>query len=368
MKVSYNIILSAAAALLLVGAPSCSLLHSSSNKVAGSTGQITSQRTADRNSTAKPLAPPKNGGAKTPSTSTEEPRGVKNKNKGKSESSAKPARGKNPVIPGQADNRRPLTDSLRLADAAANRSNVYNPNLDKNFTINGEWTIYSVRGNVVTGEERPYITFDLEAKRFYGNNGCNYVNGDLEVGKDGALHLGNMISTMKMCSDAEFEYLINLALDAVTAYSARVEGPITFLDLLDGKSTQPVLVLRRHNMDFLNGAWKVDTLNGTPLVTPDGDAASITINVADLQLHGTTGCNRLNGRIFIDPDKQRSLQFIDIATTRMMCPPDSRETEFLLALESVESARMTSSDTVVLTSPEGDELFTLTRIPLTTAQ
>ena len=368
MKVSHNILLGAGTALLLAVAHSCSLFQGSSNKVAGSSGQITAQRAADGTTDVKPLTPPKNGGAKVASTSTEEPKGVKNKNKGRAENASKPAKGKAPAVPDQADNRRPLTDAAQIADAASKRSPVYNPNLDKDFSINGEWTIYSVRGNVVTGEERPYITFDLPAKRFYGNNGCNYINGDLVLGDNGTMRLDNIISTMKMCGDAQFEYLINLATSDVRSYSARVEGPITFLDLLDGKSSKPILVLRRHNMDFLNGAWKVDTLNGTPLVTSDGDPASLTINVTDLQLHGTTGCNRLNGRIFIDPDKKHSLQFVYMATTRMMCPPDSRETEFLLALESVESAKQTGPDTVVLTSPEGAELFTLTRIPLTPAE
>lgn len=369
MKVSNNILIGGAAAIMLAAAPSCSLFQGSSNKVAGSSGEITSQRSAGSGTSVTPLVPPRDGGAKSSTTSTEEPKGVKNKNgKGYAENTAKPSKGKTPAVPGQADNRRPLTDASQIADAAADRTPVYNPNLDKDFSINGEWTIYSVHGNVVTGEERPYITFDLPAKRFYGNNGCNYINGGLVLGDNGEMRFDNMISTMKFCNDAEFEYLINLATSEVTAYSVRTEGPITFLDLLDGKTTQPVLVLRRHNMDFLNGAWKVDTLNGTPLKTDDGDPASLSINVTDLQIHGTTGCNRLNGRIFIDPDKKHSLQIVNVATTRMMCPPDSRETEFLLALESVESATQTGPDTVTLTSTDGKELFTLTRIPITPAE
>ncbi len=357
MKV-YNDILALALAAVFLGASTSCSLFKSSNKVAGSSGQITSQRVTG--SSDKALVPPKDGGVKTTATSLEEPRGVK---KGGTSASTVDVKNKRkvPVVPAQADNRRPLTDGQA---AAAGRTPVYNPNLDKEFTINGEWTIYSVRGNVVTGEERPYITFDLAAKRFYGSNGCNYINGDLVEGADHTLRLDNMITTFKMCQDTQFEYLINLAVSDVTSYSARIEGPITFLDLLDGKSTRPVLVLRRHNMDFLNGAWKVETLNGSPLETADGDSASLTINITDLQLHGTTGCNLLNGQIFIDPDKKHSLQFVDIATTRMMCPPDSRETEFLLALESVESAIPTGPDTVELTSPEGKQLFTLTRIQL----
>ena len=58
------------------------------------------------------------------------------------------------------------------------------------------------------------------------------------------------------------------------------------------------------------------------------------------------------------------MQFINIATTRKGCPPDSRETEFLLALESVETARSLGNDTIAMYDPDGNELFKMTRIPL----
>lgn len=232
----------------------------------------------------------------------------------------------------------------------------------EDFSFNGEWTIYSVRGNLVTGEERPYVTFDLPVSRFYGNNGCNYINGDLTVGADRSIKFGNMISTMKMCQDDQFQYLINLALADVVSYDVRYEKPVTFLDLKDADGRQ-LLVLRRHNMDFLNGAWKVAELNATPLVQDDD--ATMTFDTSGLKIHGTTGCNIFNGELFIDPDKTSSLQILRLATTRMMCAPDSRETEFLLALESVETARPSGGNgDVVLYSADGAPLFKLVRLEL----
>lgn len=237
--------------------------------------------------------------------------------------------------------------------------------LPADFTINGEWTIYSVRGNVITGEERPYVNFDLAAKRFYGSNGCNYVNGDLSVEGKNTLRMDNMITTMKMCQDAPYEYLINLAISDVRGYSARQEGPITFLDL-KGSDGRTVLVLRRHNMDFLNGAWKITDLNGAPLVPVDGeDPATMTIDIPDMKIHGTTGCNIFNGELFIDPDKVDSMQFINIITTRMGCPPGSHETELLLGLEGVETAKSIGKDSIAMYSTDGKELFRMVRIEMT---
>ena len=155
-------------------------------------------------------------------------------------------------------------ESLKEGVNSGECGHVVKNMLPGDFSIGGDWTVYSVRGNLVTGEERPYVTFDLPAKRFYGSNGCNIVNGDIKADAKGELLLENIISTMRMCQDAPFEYLINLALSDVKSYAARQEGPVTFLDL-KGTDGVTVMVLRRHNMDFLNGAWKITLLNGTPL-------------------------------------------------------------------------------------------------------
>lgn len=251
-------------------------------------------------------------------------------------------------------------ESLKEGVNSGECGHVVKNMLPGDFSIGGDWTVYSVRGNLVTGEERPYVTFDLPAKRFYGSNGCNIVNGDIKADAKGELLLENIISTMRMCQDAPFEYLINLALSDVKSYAARQEGPVTFLDL-KGTDGVTVMVLRRHNMDFLNGAWKITLLNGTPLDKEEKEA-TMTINIPDLKIHGTTGCNIFNGTLFIDPDKIDSMQFLNIATTRMGCPPASRETEFLLGLESVETARSLGNDTIGMYDPEGKEIFQMTKI------
>ena len=113
-------------------------------------------------------------------------------------------------------------------------------------------------------------------------------------------------------------------------------------------------------MDFLNGAWRITMLNGTPME----EGGSITIDVTDLKIHGNTGCNIFNGTLFIDPDKVDSAQFADLITTRMSCPDNVRETELLLALEQVENARQKSADVVEMFDTEGNLLLTLERLHL----
>ena len=236
------------------------------------------------------------------------------------------------------------------------------PETPTDFSINGEWTIFKVRGNIVGGEERPYVNFDLAAKRFYGSNGCNYINGDLRLDGHLQIALENIITSMKMCQDAEYEYLINLALSDVRLFAVRPDGSETYLDM-KGDDGNTILILRRHNMDFLNGAWLITGVNGAEI--SGGDDATLTINIPDLKIHGSTGCNIYNGELFIDPDKRRSMQFARITTTRMACPDQDRETEILLALEEVEHARLTEKDRVEMYGKDGRLLLTLSRLNLT---
>lgn len=363
MKIQQSLKLATLSGLCIAALTGCSSLQKSG--VSGSEGRVVTladgrqvvvsgQKDATKSPAStdarkeKKLAPPKGEGKNS--------QGKQKKSKKKKEPQATPDR--------EAVATTVICDNeahLHPADSADTGSDLLKTATVENFSLNGEWTIQSVRGNAVTGEERPYVTFDLAAKRFYGNNGCNYINGDLTVEPNSSVKLSNMISTMKMCQDDQYQYLINLALDEVTSYSARRDRHEILLDLKDSTG-RTILVLRRHNMDFLNGAWKVTELNGTKLVQEDD--ATMTFDTTDLKIHGTTGCNIFNGELFIDPDKTTSLQVLKLATTRMACPPDSRETEFLLALESVETAKADSDNEVTLYDTEGKPLFKLVKVDL----
>jgi len=344
-------------------AASCSILdRSPKHIVQGSDGRAATERTevTSSDSASGPvLTPPKSIASK--SKSKQPPSGgkaVKNKKKKKGGKNSK-------VLQSELDDVRREVAAGTDGDTAAKDRSGSKQNLavqnavPTDFSIGGEWIIYSVRGNIVTGEERPYITFDLPAKRFYGSNGCNIINGDLTMDDKGGVRFENIITTMRMCSDAPFEYLINLAVSDVKSYVARQEGTVTFLDL-NGADGRPVMVLRRHNMDFLNGAWKITELNGVAM-TGDKDA-TMTINIPDMKIHGTTGCNIFNGELFIDPDKINSMQFLNIATMHSNNSPESRETEFLLGLECVETARLIGSDTIAMFDTDGNRIFEMTRI------
>ena len=210
----------------------------------------------------------------------------------------------------------------------------------------GEWTIYSVGGNKLTGESRPYINFDNENHRFYGSNGCNIINGNYAEGSHASLKLSNIISTMMSCPDADYEQAINNALDAVSSYTLLKKGNEYYLDLKNDKKVS-IMMLRKHNMDFLNGTWQVSDING---VTYNNADLEMVIDTNELKLHGNTGCNIVNGSVYIDPDKSNSVQFLNLITTRMGCSEEKlkAETAMLVALESVEYAKRGRNNTVVM--------------------
>ncbi|MCM1094144.1 MAG: META domain-containing protein [Bacteroides sp.] len=223
----------------------------------------------------------------------------------------------------------------------------------------GEWTISSVGGHKVTGENRPYVNFSLEDGRIYGSNGCNIINGGLVV-KGNNMSFDKVISTMMACADAPYEQAINLALENTRTYSISKRGHELYLELKNG-SKQTVMVLRKHNMDFLNGTWHIEEIDGQKYNLPD---MQMVLDVQELRLHGNTGCNLVNGSLIIDPDKSNSIQFNNLASTRMMCDPESMkaETACLVALESVEYAKKGRHDTVQLFDKDNKVVMVIKKV------
>ncbi len=224
--------------------------------------------------------------------------------------------------------------------------------------LNGEWTMMKVQDKKLTGDDRPYIYFDEKTGRFYGSNTCNIINGEYKTSPNGGLHFNSVITTMKMCQDTPYEFIINSALDQVNGYRIDKTGDEETLSLLN-KSGHVMLVLNRHNTDFLNGAWKVVSIDGT---TVTADNMKFALDVPELKIHGNAGCNILNGTLLVDPDVPNSIQFQNLSTSRMTCPDIQQETALLVALEEVTSAYRYGDSGVVLRNNSGKDKIVLQRI------
>ena len=84
----------------------------------------------------------------------------------------------------------------------------------------------------------------------------------------------------------------------------------------------------------LYGEWSVVELNGNSLA-PDVTRPVLNLDVARLELSGSTGCNRLMGKIEYRKDHPSIIRFLQVATTRRACSNKNVEPEFLEALNRV---------------------------------
>ena len=231
--------------------------------------------------------------------------------------------------------------------------------------VNGIWTLREIGGTTLSAakgdddENRPYINFDGRTGKFYANDGCNTINGEFRITQDGKLTINSLLSTLMMCPDAKYatEFKQGLANTVSCKFDEEVDENI--LILCDAKGNV-LMKLARPETDFLNGSWTVKTIDGKAI---NNDAVRMVIDIPEMKIHGNTGCNVFNGSIFVDPDKNGSIQFKDVAVTRMMCPDIATETAFLVALEAVEYARLVNGEAQLLNSSH-KAVMTLSPLPL----
>lgn len=226
-------------------------------------------------------------------------------------------------------------------------------------SIDGHWFIRTVGNIEVSGydDEWPFIEFVPAEARFYGNNGCNIINGSYQIGSAQTLELSNVAATMRMCPSDSLEFPIARALDAVKSYSVTTgKDGSTILNLHNDKNLT-VMTLFKSDIDFLNGAWKVAEIKGKAVDNPD---CRLIFDVPERRVSGDTGCNILNGQLTREASVSGSLGFSHLATTRRMCPDLSTEQALLIALEEVTAARHSSGKTVDLLDNSGNVLIHLT--------
>lgn len=232
----------------------------------------------------------------------------------------------------------------------------------------GNWTAVQVGDMKVTGDNRPYIVFDQDPAnpfivKCYANDGCNTINGEFAITPGGKIQpAGELISTMMMCQDAPYEMGFSTALNTVRSYSVEKIGS-DYLLYLKNEGGATSMIMRKSNLDFANGAWTVTKIGNTPV--PQGAEMQLVIDIPELKIHGNAGCNVLNGEIRINPDVQNSLEFTDMATTRMTCPFIESEQQLIQALESARKVSATAnSDIIFLSDAAGKTVVVLKRLNL----
>lgn len=230
----------------------------------------------------------------------------------------------------------------------------------KNFE--GEWSIVEVDGEnvVVNGENHPKLSFEPAEGQagvisVIGFNGCNYINGMWNIKGSKITRAGEFLTSLKACDDAPYEFAVNRALNDAETYQFTDPSNVSLIT----NTGRTVMKLRKHNLSFLNGAWKVTAIDGKEISAK----VKIVIDVDQKQVHGNAGCNLLNGEITINMDKGNGIEFKNLATSRMMCPDIATEQAFLLALENVDTAaKGPNAETAFLKNSAGQVIISLKRL------
>lgn len=230
----------------------------------------------------------------------------------------------------------------------------------KSVDISGEWNVVSVEGKEVTGN--PYIGFDMENGRLYGNAGCNRIMGGVEIDSVNPGHIGltNIGATRMMCPDMETEQKVLEALNEVAGYKASATG----VELTD-KDGKVLMSLEKReapavSINDINGEWTISKVDGVEIEVAD-KTPFLSFNVAENAVHGNGGCNIINGSFSQEEGNASSLKFGQMISTMMAGPGMETEGKVLEAMNKVASFVVNEDGTLSLMDAGNNEVLLLVR-------
>lgn len=91
------------------------------------------------------------------------------------------------------------------------------------------------------------------------------------------------------------------------------------------------MTLRKHDSGFLNGAWRITSINGQPIAADTG--MEMVIDLPERRVHMNAGCNIVNATINPMMDTPNGIKFGNMRSTRMTCPNIELEYALLQNLE-----------------------------------
>ena len=230
----------------------------------------------------------------------------------------------------------------------------------KSVDLSGEWNVVAVEGKEVSGN--PYIGFDLEEGRLYGNAGCNRIMGGVTVDSINPGHIGltNVAATRMMCPDMDTEQKVLGALNGVAGFKASATG----VELTD-KDGKVLLSLEKReapavSVNDIDGKWNISKVEGAAVEVAD-KTPFISFNVAENAVHGNGGCNIINGSFSQEEGNPSSLKFGQMISTMMAGPGMETERKVLAAMNKVASFVVNEDGTLSLMDAGNNEVLLLVK-------
>ena len=229
--------------------------------------------------------------------------------------------------------------------------------------IYGEWIILSANGrNINLRDSAPYININASDSKIYGEVGGNIINARFSVPEKGSISISSVECTRLPSDCVREEDDIKSGLKNACSYTiSKKKNDIYYLDILD-KNGNTVIHAKRHNADVMTGIWRICKIDGNDV---ESGNLEIVVDVPELKIHGTTGCNIFNGDIGLDRNKDWFIQFQGIIVSRMKCEESKMATErdLMVALEEAEIIkRENGGKTIHLLDKNKKEVLLLKRI------
>ena len=225
----------------------------------------------------------------------------------------------------------------------------------------GEWDIVMLnKKKKVYTMDRAYLYLDFAGgNKVYGCNGCNTINGTFQLSGNN-IKFNDFISTGESCRNVTNEKSIMHALADTRRFTLESQYNAQYLNLMNSKGNV-VLVLKRHNLDAMNGPWLVKEINSENVSDLN---MRLVVDAVMQTIHGNSGCNIINGIITLDPTKDMAIQFEDLVSDEHDCEEIEYETALLLALESTVSCKRINQHEMALLDNKGNIVIVLQRINL----
>lgn len=237
--------------------------------------------------------------------------------------------------------------------------------------LEGQWTIMDINGeqvNTTDDADKPYVRFEKNQENpnymdLMAYTGCNFLNGTISLDGNKIVKQGEMLKTLKACADAKYETPLVNALNKMQTLKIEKLNNESFL-YLKTNSGNPLVTLRRHNINFLEGAWQVAKVMDKNTSKKN---MKMVIDLENNTLHGSAGCNVMNGKVNVNMSLENGIRFSDVITTRMTCPDLEDEYLLLNTLKEVVSVQpgITSNNevqNVSLLNAKGETVIQLKRI------
>ena len=166
-----------------------------------------------------------------------------------------------------------------------------------------DWVLTAINGRPPLEGVR--ITLSLGADGFGGLAGCNHYGGTYVVASDGVLSLGEMVTTVMLCSEPEGvmeqESAYTQALEEAAGY--RLSGDT--LEILDATGQVVLAYSRQPRYDtdpaaLIGTAWQVTHVDDDPA---DADATLTLVFYRDDVLGGQAGCRDFVASAQMDGDR-----------------------------------------------------------------